>query len=407
VCFVKKPTKYRSFRPKASSFVTHTLLVSEIFPPHRGGSGRWFVELYRRLAKDDYLVVAGEAPGDKDADDALKDNLQIVRAPLSSKSWGLRSLTGLRFYFRAYRFLMRTIKAHNIKQIHCGRCLPEGVLGWMLNRRLGLPYLCFVHGEDIQTAAESRELAWIIRQVFRHATRLIANSHNTARLLRDNWSVPDQKIAVLQPGMDGSRFVPAAPDQAFLQRMGWDKGPVILTVGRLQRRKGQDMLIRALAQLRQTHPSALYAIIGDGEERESLHTLVSELGLEPAVQFLGEVDDDTMIRCYQQCTLFALPNRTEGSDIEGFGMVLAEAQACARPVLAGDSGGTRETMRVGETGLIVDCTAPEPLAAALTSLLDQPERMRSMGLAGREHVQAELDWPVHVARAKALFESLR
>lgn len=387
--------------------MTATVLVSEIFPPRRGGSGRWFVELYGRLPKEDYLIVAGEAPGDQEADELLKDELQILRAPLGSNSWGLRSLSGLRFYRRAYQFLIRAIKERGIKQVHCGRCLPEGVLGWMLNRRLGLPYLCFIHGEDIQTASESRELAWIIRQVFRRATRLIANSHNTARLLRENWAVPDEKIAVLHPGMDGSRFVPAASDQQFLESMKWENGPVILTVGRLQRRKGQDMLIRALPQLLQAHPSAVYAIIGDGEERSMLQSLVADLGLEQAVQFLGEVDDDTMIRCYQQCTVFALPNRTEGSDIEGFGMVLAEAQACARPVLAGDSGGTRETMRVGETGLIVDCTAPGPLAEALTGLLDSPEQLRSMGLAGREHVQAELDWPVHVGKARALFESLQ
>lgn len=386
--------------------MSKTLLISEIFPPRHGGSGRWFVELYGRLPRDKYVIAAGQAPGDKEADADLSERLNIVRLPLSSQSWGLRSLTGLRFYFSSYHRLMRRIRDENVTQIHCGRCLPEGVLGWLLNRRLGLPYLCYVHGEDVQTAMESRELSWIIRRVFSGASRLIANSHNSAKLLNDNWQVGSDKITVLHPGMDAKRFVPAAANPEFLNKMGWQGRTVILTVGRLQRRKGQDMLIRALPSLIEQHPDVLYAIIGDGEERQALATLVTELNLEEHVKFLGEVDDETMISCYQQCTMFALPNRTEGSDIEGFGMVLAEAQACGKAVLAGDSGGTRETMLVGSTGTIVDCQSPEPLAKALATLLADPEQLEKMGRRAREHVCAALDWPVHVTQATQIFESV-
>ena len=145
-------------------------------------------------------------------------------------------------------------------------------------------------------------------------------------------------------------------------RLGWGERRVVLTVGRLQKRKGHDMMIRALPAIRRAVPDVLYAIVGDGEERAALEQLAEQEGVRQSVQFLGEVDDETLVRCYQQCDLFALPNRQVGGDIEGFGMVLLEAQACGRPVLAGASGGTAETMRVPETGRVVPCDRPQELA---------------------------------------------
>ena len=87
-------------------------------------------------------------------------------------------------------------------------------------------------------------------------------------------------------------------------------------------------------------PDILYAIIGAGEELEELERLVEREGLARHVAFLGECNDRDLIAAYQQCDLFVLPNRQVGRDIEGFGMVLLEAQACGKPVIAGASGGT-------------------------------------------------------------------
>src|SRR5262249_13628892 len=153
-------------------------------------------------------------------------------------------------------------------------------------------------------------------------------------------------------------------DVEVRKRFGWDGRQVILTVGRLQRRKGQDVMIEVVARLRERFPNVLYAIVGDGDERPRLNDLVAQFGVTSHVQFLGEVKDTEFLPCYEQCDVFALPNRAVGKDVEGFGMVLLEAQACGRPVLTGASGGTAETMRNGETGVVVACDrADEPAAA--------------------------------------------
>ncbi len=191
--------------------------------------------------------------------------------------------------------------------------------------------------------------------------------------------------------------------RAFKQQMGWQGRKIIITVGRLQARKGQDMMIRATALLKQQFPEILYAVIGRGDCLESLKALSAELSLNDHVQFLTDVTDPQMIQCYQQSDIFILANRTIGNDIEGFGMVLVEAQSCGKPVIAGDSGGTKETMLLNESGFVIDCTDVKSISTTVAQLLADPERIAEMGKIGRKHVESELDWQVHVQKASLLF----
>lgn len=379
-----------------------TLLISEVFPPRTGGSGRWFWEIYRRLPREQFLVAAGEAPG-HEAFDRTHD-LRLVRLPLTLPSWGVRSLRELRDYWRPVRALRRFIKAERVSMIHCGRCLPEGLMALALKYWTGVRYACYVHGEDMTLATTSRELTWLTRRVVNNAEFFIANSRNTERILRENWQVAPERAHVLHPGVDTGWCVPAPRDAQARSRLGWGERPVVLTVGRLQKRKGQDQMILALKTIRQAVPDVLYAVVGDGEEREALKGLVEREGLGGHVQFMGEVGDDRLRECYQQCDLFALPNRQVGQDIEGFGMVLLEAQASGKPVVAGASGGTAETMRIPETGRVVPCDGPDKLAALVVDLLSDRERLARMGAAGRQWVVERFDWEALSRQAACLFQ---
>jgi phosphatidylinositol alpha-1,6-mannosyltransferase len=376
-------------------------MLTEVFPPRTGGSGRWFWELYRRLPREDFVVMAGEDPR-QDAFDRTHD-LRLVRAPLSLPTWGILHAGALRGHWRIVRRLRRLAKAERVEMIHCGRCLPEGLMALELKALTGIPFACFVHGEEMTLASQSRELRWLTRRVLGSAAYLIANSRNSARILRDDWGVPADRVVVLHPGVDSALFVPAPRDPDVRDELGWGDRTVLLTVGRLQERKGHDRMIEALSAIRRTIPDILYAIVGDGEEAGRLRELVDREGLRDHVQFLGERDDRTMVRCYQQCDLFVLPNRRVGNDIEGFGIVLLEAQACGKPVVAGDSGGTVETMKVGETGRIVSCERPEPLAGLILELLADRERLADMGRAARRWIVGNLDWDVLVDQAAQLF----
>ncbi|HKA02038.1 MAG TPA: glycosyltransferase family 4 protein [Candidatus Solibacter sp.] len=378
-----------------------TLLVSGIFPPKTGGSGRWFYELYRRLPRDQFLVVAGEDPQQEEFD--RSHDLRLVRVPLEMQTWAVKSFHGLRAYWRAIRRLRKLVKEENATMIHCGRHLPEGLMGLALKCWSGTPYGCYIHGEGLFTAMTSGELCLLTRHALRNADFLVANSWNTERILREDWDIPAERIHVMYPGVDTDRFVPAPRSAGARSRLGWGNRPVLLTVGRLQLRKGHDQMILALNTIRQTFPDVLYAIVGDGEERECLDRLIVREKLAEHVQFLGEIQDEDLVTCYQQCDLFVLPNRKIGDDLEGFGMVLLEAQACGKAVVAGDSGGTRETMRIPQTGHIVPCENPNELAQLVARLLGEPARLTSMGQAGREWVVERFDWAALAREAKQLF----
>jgi phosphatidylinositol alpha-1,6-mannosyltransferase len=377
------------------------LVLTENFPPMSGGSGRWFWELYSRLPNAQYLILADDIQGAAEFDSTHQ--LNILRMPLKSSEWGFKSFSGLKFYWRVFWQIRKIIKQHQITHIHCGRVIHEGVTAWLLKLITGTPYLCYVHGEDVETAATSGEHNLMVKQVCKHADRLICNSHNSANIVKRLNYAGDDNINVLHPGVDASLFVPSADDEVFKQQMAWQGRKVIITVGRLQARKGQDMMLRATALLKQQFPDILYAIIGRGECLESLKALTAELNLNDHVQFLTDVSDGQMIQCYQQSDIFILPNRTIGNDIEGFGMVLVEAQACGKPVIAGDSGGTKETMLVNQSGLVIDCTDAQSISSTVAKLLADPEGSVQMGKIGRKHVESELDWQAHVQKASLLF----
>lgn len=377
------------------------LLVTEIFPPIVGGSGRWFWEIYRRLPRRDVVVAAGVHPRQAEFDQS--HDLNLTRVPLRIRPPGLLRPSSLLRYAVALRRLRRLARSERVEQVHVGCVLPEGVMALALKVMLGLPYTCYAHGEEFEFARSSRELTGLARRVLASASLVIANSWNTAQMLTGGWGVPTGKVRVMHPGVDAARFTPSAPDPEFRARLGWTGRTVLLTVARLQKGKGHDRMIPAVARLRMSHPEILYAVVGDGPERPELERLAAGLGLGDHVRFHGALDEADLVGAYQQCDLFVLPNRRVGRDLEGFGMVLLEAQACGKPVVAGLSGGTAETMQAPTTGLVVDCESSETLAEALAGLLADADRRAAMGAAARRWAVERFDWPALSRSAESLF----
>jgi len=363
------------------------LLLTEIFPPVNGGSGRWFWEIYSRFPKNSVEVLTSEKNNHSGTDSKFPH--PIHRIKMSRERFGIASPSGLAYYVRIWKKLDFLVRTQDIQQVHCGRLIPEGVPALVNKLIRGTPFSCYVHGEDVEIARTSREISFLTRLVLPRAERVVANSNNTRDLLTKWWNIEEDRIVVMNPGVDIEHFRPSQLEKRW---ESWSHRKVILTVGRLVPRKGQDMMIRALPLIRRSVKNAYYCILGGGAEEHSLRDLANKNGVSDIVQFAGELTDDQMLACYQDCDLFALPNRRVKNDDEGFGMVLLEAQSCGKPVLAGDSGGTRETMLLGETGVIADCTNPESLAESVVELLQDTSRLKQMGLNGRKFMEKSFSW---------------
>ena len=176
--------------------------------------------------------------------------------------------------------------------------------------------------------------------------------------------------------------------------MGWRDAPVLLTVGRLQARKGHDRVIEALPAILRHVPELRFVIVGNGPDRSRLESLAQSLDVAHAVEWHVVADDHQIRTFYQQCDLFILANRQIGSDVEGFGMVLLEAAACGKPTITGTSGGTREAIIDGVTGDLIDANDSQQIVQAVCRMFDNPRRCESLGRAGRQRVEQAFDWPI-------------
>jgi len=175
--------------------------------------------------------------------------------------------------------------------------------------------------------------------------------------------------------------------------------PLILSVGRLMRRKGFDNVIRALPQLVRRGIDVHYAVIGIGDDREYLQGLANELGVSGRVHLLGHVPYEDLPRWYCACSLFAMPNRDIGGDTEGFGLVFLEAASAGRPALSGTAGGTGSAVVDGVTGLRVDGDKLDAIVKGLARLLESEVEAERFGRHGRERV---LDFFTHQRRVDQL-----
>jgi phosphatidylinositol alpha-1,6-mannosyltransferase len=223
--------------------------------------------------------------------------------------------------------------------------------------------------------------------VMRRADALLSNSDFTRDTLVDLLGVEAGRIELTYPTVDEQRFRPGLPCDDLRAGLGLRPGqPLILSVGRLMKRKGFDNVIRTLPRLVAQGIDAHYAVIGIGEEQAYLQGLADELGLGDRVHLLGHVPYEDLPRWYCACSVFAMPNRDIGGDTEGFGLVFLEAASAGRPALAGTAGGASSAVVDGVTGLLVDGESLDAIETGLARLLANSAEAERMGRQGRERV---------------------
>ena len=373
------------------------LVITELFLPTKGGTAVWFDEVYRRLGGKEIHIVTADVP-DAAEHDAAHPN--VVHRLRLRRHWWLRP-ESLGMYAKILAVSLALGLRHRFDAVHAGRVLPEGLVGWLVARLIGRPLVIYSHGEELTTwrqAMKMRVMVW----TYRHADLVIANSEFTRDELVKLGVAPG-KIALLYPGVDVDRFCPGLPCDDLKASLGLAAGEkLIVSVGRLSRRKGFDQVIRSLPLLLQRGLPVRYAVIGIGEDREYLQALAGELGMSERVHFLGHVAPDDLPRWYNAADVVTMPNREINGDTEGFGMVFVEAAACAKPTVAGLAGGTGAAVIDGVTGLRVEGASTEAVADALGRLLGDSTLARQLGEQGYARALRDFSWQQVAARTRQL-----
>ena len=360
------------------------LLISGVyFPPQVGGISRFMERVAAELGQDHVCCLTG-------ADEPrVADNLggpTIYRYP---------SLTGDSRPRKAVGWasaLTKIIIRERPRVIILGS-VEDSYFGLWLHRWFRLPFIVFAYGNEILETIQrqySRQLAALSL-----ANRVLATSRYTADLALRAGADP-QRTTVVWPGCDTTVFRPViAKGDLRLRLLGTRSADrVILTVGNLVSRKGQDMVIRALPALLRHVPEVVYLIAGSGPYQGELEKLASDLGVRDRVVFAGHLPDEDLPDLYALCDVFVMVSREriEENDVEGFGMALLEANACGKPVIGGRSGGVPDALADNVTGLLVDPSSADEISEALARVLTDHELAARFGEQGRLRVLHEFQW---------------
>ena len=207
------------------------------------------------------------------------------------------------------------------------------------------------------------------------------------------------------PGIDVEHFTPQ-DSTALRKELGLEKKKVLVCVGRLVHRKGQDRLIESMPEIIAKVPDAHLLIVGQGPYLGHLKKLVADNHLHGYVTFIGRIHYGELPRYICAGDLFVMPSRSRfgGLEVEGLGIVYLEASACGLPVIAGSSGGAPDAVVEGVTGVVVDGTNTRQIAQAAISLLSDPAKAAAMGGAGRTWIIENWRWGIWSQRFNQLLE---
>lgn len=379
-----------------------------------GGQVVYVLELSKKLAQLGYEVdIWTRQFEDQPAEEPCCPGVRILRVPCGGPgfipkeylhehlgAWCTAALARIADRDRGYAF----VNSHY---------WDGGVAGQALSEALGVPHVHTPHSlgrwkqrqmltdypED--SAHFERLYNFEVRNrtetsLYRKSDLVIATTGDQFDLLRDDYAVPDHKLRMIPPGYDDTRFYPVGNStRAVLRRKFGFTGKVILSLGRIARNKGYDLLIRAFAEVAAREPEARLVLAIGGERLEpgeqrilaTCQELVAALALQDRVQFTGFVADDDMADVYRAADVFVMPSR-----YEPFGMTAVEAMACGTPTVVTTHGGLFRLLRFGISGLFADTFDPMDLAITIIKALRHPPLAERMSRYGAETARSLFTW---------------
>ncbi len=358
------------------------------YPPLGGGAANATAYILREFAKipDLQVDLVTSSIDEKYHLEKIGEQINIHRLPIGKNETNLHFQSQkdlLAYSWKAYFFSKKLIKQNKYDLTHSFFSVPCGFLSLLIKYKSGLPYIVSLRGSDVPGYSDRfgkvyGVLTPIIKHIWAKSSAVVSNSNGLRELaLR---AKPDQKVDIIYNGIDIDDF---KPNQNLKSQ---DKFIITLGASRITARKGIKYLIMAISKLVQLHPEILLKIMGEGDDKKNLSVLVDGLKLNQNVQFLGRIPREKTTAYYQEANLFVLPSLNEGMS-----NAMLEAMACGLPLIATDTGGTKELLTGGQNGLIVKMEDNEDLAEKIEKLILDKMLCEKMGQESRRRAE-KLSW---------------
>ena len=363
------------------------LFVTNDFGPRAGGIETFIIGLIQRRPFGQTIVYTSfqEDSAQFDADWLANYGVRVIR----DRSKILLPTPRVALQLRGI------IKKEGITTAAFGAAAPLGLLSASMKRAGVVRTVALTHGHEVWWA-KVFPFNLLLRRIGSTVDVLTYLGEFTRKAISKALSARAQSAMVkIAPGIDVEHFI-STDASSLRESLGLADKKVIVSVGRLVHRKGQDHLIEAMPEILKNVPRAHLLLVGEGPYREHLQNLVHQLKLESSVTFIGRIQyqDLPMYICVGD--IFAMPSRSRlmGLEVEGLGIVYLEASSCGLPVLAGDSGGAPDAVIQNETGLVVSGTDNKQIASAAVALLTNLEASQKMGTVGRQWIVDNWRWEI-------------
>lgn len=285
--------------------------------------------------------------------------------------------------------IFKIIYENDINVICVGELNSGSWIGLLCRWVFRCKIINYIHGEEITSTTTYFLYGRSRRFYLKKADAVVAVSQFTRNALVNLMGVDANKICIIENGVDTKKFLPGSKNIELLDKYKIHNKKIILTVGRLVERKGIDKTLMALPEIIKKIPDIHYIIVGTGEYSKRLEQLAEDLSLHDYVTFAGRVPDEDIVKYYQTCDLFVMPNRELADhDTEGFGLVFLEANACRKTVIGGRAGGAVEAVTHGKTGMLVDGYSVAEISEAVVKILTDDKMRLRMENDGYEVAQS-------------------
>lgn len=366
------------------------LLITLEFPPAIGGAEHYFYECVKRLHPSKIIVLAPKAKGTESFDSSC--SFRVIRSsflhPLFFPHW-------LPLFFTTILVCLR----FKIRLIWAGQILPVGTAAALAGLMLKIPFGVHGNGMDLTIPQSSRWKKKLMRFIIRRACFFTTISSYTQKIFHE-LGAGDNNITLIYPCPSLRVSLP----ETFQTQSETKKESMLLTVGRLVKRKGHDTVIRSLPLISQQFPHIAYVIVGEGPERQSLEELSRTLRVQTFVHFKGSVSHENILSYYAACDIFIMtPRELSDHDVEGFGIVYVEAGLFGKPVIGGRSGGVADAVEHGVSGLLVDPNSPKEIADAVCRLLKDRSFALRLGSQGKKRARNMFSWDKQASKLENIF----
>ncbi len=370
------------------------LLVSSEFPPGPGGIGTHADQLTRNLSNLGHIVQV-LSPQDYAAEDEILDfnsslPFSIIRIA-NEKSKLSKGFTRLKLMNDSLRqFKPDIVLSSGLWSIRLGALVK------LLNKKV--PWLIVGHGTEFGQKLGLD--AWLTRSASNIANGIICVSEYTKQVIQ-NLGVNKPGIDVVHNGADAHQFLMLDSDYVMQIRdsLGVKDKFVLLTVGNVSGRKGQEVVIRALPAILHRCPQVVYWMAGLPSLQQELEHLARGLGVDKNIHFFGRTNTQTLLELYNACDLFVMTSRQlDDGDFEGYGIAVIEAALCGKSALVSDNSGLSEAVINGQTGLLVSQNDPKATAEAIISLVNDPQRLQQLSKRAQKRAIETQTWDKVAAR---------